>query len=141
LNMENEPIYPNCDSADNDFQMEDMSDESGAPRDANVDPDPETAVQGWIHWFCALEGHEYMVEVDEDYIRDPFNLYGLQGNFPSMTKDKFKHLLRMILSPQSPNEEDLADEQFLELNQEASDLYGLIHARYINTAYGMAKIY
>ena len=47
----------------------------------------------------------------------------------------------MILSAQSPNEEDLADEQFLELNQEASDLYGLIHARYINTACGMAKVY
>tara|TARA_B110000285_G_scaffold200437_1_gene234346 strand:- start:534 stop:821 length:288 start_codon:yes stop_codon:yes gene_type:complete len=29
----------------------------------------------------------------------------------------------------------------LELNAEASDLYGLIHARYITSAVGMAKIY
>lgn len=49
--------------------------------------------------------------------------------------------MKMILSPQSPNEEDLADEQFLELNQEASDLYGMIHARFINSSTGMAKIY
>ena len=47
----------------------------------------------------------------------------------------------MITSPQSPDDKDLADEQFMELNQEASELYGLIHARYINTACGMAKVY
>ena len=35
----------------------------------------------------------------------------------------------------------MADEQFLELNQEASDLYGLLHARFINTATGMARVY
>jgi casein kinase II subunit beta len=34
---------------------------------------------GWIRWFCSLEGHEYMVEVDEAYIKDPFNLYGLMS--------------------------------------------------------------
>ena len=37
----------------------------------------------------------------------------------------------MILSNSSPNEEDLQNEEFLELNQEASDLYGLTHARFI----------
>jgi casein kinase II subunit beta len=47
----------------------------------------------------------------------------------------------MILSPLAPNEEDLADEHFLELNQEASDLFGLIHSRYILTSRGLAKIY
>jgi len=47
----------------------------------------------------------------------------------------------MILSPKSPNEEDLADEQFLELNQESSDLYGLIHSRFVNNSIGLAKIY
>ena len=79
-----------------------------------------------------------MVEVDEEYIRDPFNLHGLQS---SIAKDKFKQCVKMILASTGPNEEDLADEQFLELNQEASDLYGLIHARYINTACGLAKVY
>jgi len=58
-----------------------------------------------------------------------------------MGKEKFKQCLKMILSPQSPGEEDLADEQFLELNQDASDLYGLIHSRYIATSIGIAKIY
>jgi len=46
----------------------------------------------------------------------------------------------MILSV-SPSSEELANEEFLELNQVASDLYGIIHSRYILTATGLAKIY
>ena len=53
--------------------------------------------QGWIKWFCQLEGHEFLVEVDSEFIMDPFNLQGLQENF---TKDKMKTCLRMILSQQ-----------------------------------------
>ena len=47
----------------------------------------------------------------------------------------------MVLSPQAPAEEDLAEEAFLELNQEASDLYGLLHSRFILTPRGLAKVY
>lgn len=47
----------------------------------------------------------------------------------------------MILSNYSPTEEDLQNEEFLELNQEASDLYGLIHARFIITQRGLSKLY
>ena len=46
----------------------------------------------------------------------------------------------MILTPQQPSEEDLNDEAFLELNQEASDLYSVIHARYILSPRGLAKV-
>jgi len=48
-----------------------------------------------------------MVEVDDDFIRDQFNLFGLQI---SMDKDKFKHCIKMILMPSAPTEVDLADE-------------------------------
>jgi casein kinase II subunit beta len=124
----------NSDSGDGDFQMDEMSDgDLGRPN-----ADGGTSSMGWIQWFCQLEGHEYMVEVDDTFIRDPVNLFGLQTQ---LGKDKFKQCIKMILSPQNPNEDDLADEQFLELNQEASDLYGLIHARFINSSCGMAKVY
>ena len=49
-----------------------------------------------------------MIEVDADFIKDPFNLYALQKK--DLDKEKFKQCLKMMLSPQSPNEEDLADE-------------------------------
>ena len=67
----------NSDSGDEDFQMDDMSDENGGRGGHAVDADD--GLVGWIQWFCSLEGHEYMVEIDADYIKDPFNLYGIQG--------------------------------------------------------------
>jgi|SanBayMetagenome_1026888.scaffolds.fasta_scaffold112939_1 casein kinase II subunit beta len=47
----------------------------------------------------------------------------------------------MILTPQQPSEEDLGDEAFLELMKEASDLYSVIHSRYILSPRGLAKVY
>ena len=74
--MEEEPIEAyNSDSGDGDFQMDDMSDENGGGREGRAEA---AATMNWIQWFCSLEGHEYMVEVDESYIKDPFSLYGLQ---------------------------------------------------------------
>ena len=93
----------NSDSGDGDFQMDEMSDgDLGRPN-----ADGGTSSMGWIQWFCQLEGHEYMVEVDDTFIRDPVNLFGLQTQ---LGKDKFKQCIKMILSPQNPNEDDLADE-------------------------------
>jgi hypothetical protein len=37
-----------------------------------------------------------MIEVDDDFVKDHFNLFGLQGN---LGKDKFKQCIRMIISP------------------------------------------
>ena len=58
-----------------------------------------------------------------------------------MKKETIRQAMRMILSPQAPHEEELNDEGFLELNNHASDVYGLIHSRYILTPRGLAKIH
>ena len=71
-------------------------------------------------------------------MREPINLVGLTKQFP---KDKFKQSLKLILSENPPKDEDLADEQFLDQNQDASELYGLIHARYIQSPTGMAQVF
>lgn len=42
------------------------------------DDDDSESGNGWIQWFCDLEGHEFFVEVDHDYITDNFNLHGLR---------------------------------------------------------------
>lgn len=93
----------NSESDEDQYEIDGFSD----------DPALQNQQNGWIKWFCSLEGHEFLVEVDNEFIQDPFNLQGLQERF---SKDKMKTCLRMILSPQSPNEEDLQDEGFLELN-------------------------
>lgn len=46
----------------------------------------------------------------------------------------------MILNPESPNEEDLDDQKFLEIFQEATDLYGLLHSRFIQTPKGLSMM-
>jgi len=53
-----------------------------------------------------------------------------------MPKSRIKDCLKLILSSHSPNQEDLQNQNFLQLNQDASDLYGLLHARYIRSAEG-----
>lgn len=32
---------------------------------------------GWIQWFCQLEGNEFFVEIDEEFLSDPSNHIGL----------------------------------------------------------------
>jgi len=36
---------------------------------------------GWIQWFCQLDGNEFLVEIDEDFIRNKFNLFGITNMF------------------------------------------------------------
>lgn len=87
---------------------------------------------GWVPWFCNVPGHEFFCEVDEEYIRDNFNLYGLRNRV-----QYYEHALEMVLMPEAPDEDDLQDADFLEVYRDAQDLYGLIHARYIISPRGL----
>ena len=95
----------------------------------------EDSSEGWINWFCDLEGHDFFIEVDEDYITDSFNLFGLKAIIP-----RYDEALEMILSPDTPESEDLKNQNFLDLYQSAMDLYGLIHARFILSAKGQFSL-
>lgn len=46
----------------------------------------------WIDWFCNLSGHQFLCIIDEDYIRDNFNLYGLQQHF-----DHYKFSCKLVM--------------------------------------------
>lgn len=37
--------------------------------------------EGWINWFISLEDHQFFCKVDDDYITDNFNLFGLKPMF------------------------------------------------------------
>lgn len=104
----------------------------GLSLDESDDDEEFSGDSGWIPWFCGLKGHEFFAEVEEEYIRDNFNLYGLRGRFQF-----YDHALEMILSSEAPDEDDLADAEFLEIYRDATDLYGLIHSRYIASPRGL----
>lgn len=114
-----------------------MSDEdssiSQSEGDYEMNEEEESSENGWIQWFCSLEGHEFLAEVSEEFIHDSSNLYGLKSKIPN-----YSEALTQMISGSIPSEQDLQDEQFLELYQSCTDLYGMIHARFIQTPPGLA---
>ena len=64
--------------SDNDNMLQTQVDE-----ETNVNDSDDNEVYndlsdgGWIQWFCQLEGNEFFVEIDEDYLRNQTNLYGI----------------------------------------------------------------
>ena len=66
----------------------------------------DESLDGWINWFCDIEGHDFFVEVDVDFIQDSFNLYGLKQLIP-----RYDDALEMILSSDIPDSEDLTSQK------------------------------
>ena len=66
----------------------------------------DESLDGWINWFCDIESHDFFVEVDDDFIQDSFNLYGLKQLIP-----RYEDALEMILSSDIPDSEDLTSQK------------------------------
>jgi casein kinase II subunit beta len=80
----------------------------------------------WVSSLLRSQYGEFLCRVDEEYIRDRFNLTYLEREVPN-----FRKAYDIILG----NDFD-ADFQ-----EDAIQLYGLIHARYILSPAGLAKMY
>eukprot|EP01006_Ploeotia_vitrea_P036399 TRINITY_DN66013_c9_g2_i3.p1 TRINITY_DN66013_c9_g2~~TRINITY_DN66013_c9_g2_i3.p1 ORF type:complete len:267 (-),score=104.22 TRINITY_DN66013_c9_g2_i3:721-1467(-) len=102
--------------------------EEASNSSSEIQTDDEYA---WIPWFTSLKGNEFFCAVDEAYVRDGFNLTGLNSQVPY-----YEYALDMILDIES-NEELLSDDQREMVENDAEHLYGLIHARYVLTARGL----
>lgn len=50
----------------------------------------------------------------------------------------FNEAFELILTGGTPDEDDLQDEDFLEVYKASSELYSLIHARYVQSASGLS---
>ncbi|CAN3355058.1 casein kinase II subunit beta' [Diutina catenulata] len=88
----------------------------------------------WIDLFLGIKGNEYFCDIDDEYIRDRFNLTGLNqevSRLPALI-DIITDIVDIESHPQEIREQ---------LEQNARMLYGLIHARYILTSRGLNKMF
>lgn len=88
----------------------------------------------WIDLFLGIKGNEYFCDIDDDYIRDRFNLTGLNQEVSKMATlvDIITDMVDIELQ---------AEEHRIALEHNARILYGLIHARYILTHKGLSKMF
>ena len=88
----------------------------------------------WIEWYCRLKGNEFFVEVDEEYAQDDFNLTGLSQVVPY-----YDDALNVILD--EDDQDQLGDDESALLETATQMLYGLIHARFLQTSRGIQALY
>ncbi|KXN83784.1 Casein kinase II subunit beta, partial [Leucoagaricus sp. SymC.cos] len=102
----------------------------------------------WISWFLSSKGNEYFCEVDEDFILDRFNLTGLNNEVANYSQALdlitdnlvLMDLRSLFFSCVVDVDDDIQDSLRGSLDVQARLLYGLIHARWIVTARGLAKM-
>ncbi|KAK4212817.1 casein kinase [Rhypophila decipiens] len=86
----------------------------------------------WRDWFISSRGNEYFCEIDEDYLTDRFNLTGLNTEV-----QYYQHALDLVTDV---FDLDCDDDMREMIEKSARHLYGLVHARYIVTTRGLAKM-
>lgn len=91
--------------------------------------------ESWISWYASRPGNEFFLAIEEEFVRDNFNLYGLRPLFSF-----YDHALEMILDPDCPEEEDLQDRDYSEVYKEAILLYGIVHARFATSPRGLSLL-
>ncbi|GKZ18982.1 casein kinase 2 regulatory subunit [Aspergillus brasiliensis] len=82
--------------------------------------------------FISSRGNEYFCEIDEDYLTDRFNLTGLNTEVAY-----YQYALDLVTDVFDLDADDDLREQ---IEKSARHLYGLVHARYIVTTRGLAKM-
>ena len=75
--------------------------------------------------------------VDRNFLKDAFNL--VQLSELKLSKSRLAQCRALLTRAYAPTEEELANEQFLALNSDTSDMYGLVHARYIRSPEGKSQ--
>eukprot|EP00835_Amoeboradix_gromovi_P000411 NODE_14_length_42432_cov_0.433799.p16 type:complete len:211 gc:universal NODE_14_length_42432_cov_0.433799:25770-25138(-) len=90
------------------------------------------SLEGWVGWYVRQTESQLLIDVEEDFYLDKFNLTGLQNivHFP---------ICYDILTDNSDIQEYSQDAHLI-LDKSTRHLYGMIHARYVLTAPGMRKI-
>lgn len=86
----------------------------------------------YLDQFISSRGNEYFCEIDEEYLTDRFNLTGLNTEV-----QYYQYALDLITDV---FDLDCDDDMREAIEKSARHLYGLVHARYIVTTRGLAKM-
>jgi len=82
--------------------------------------------------FISSRGNEYFCEIDEEYLTDRFNLTGLNTEV-----QYYQYALDLVTDV---FDFDCDDDMREQIEKSARHLYGLVHARYVVTTRGLAKM-
>ena len=85
-----------------------------------------------LEQFISSRGNEYFCEIDEEYLTDRFNLTGLNTEV-----QYYQYALDLVTDV---FDFDCDDDMREQIEKSARHLYGLVHARYIVTTRGLAKM-
>ena len=83
--------------------------------------------QSWVKWFLSTPRGKYFVQIDDEYLQNIYNYYGLRQKVPN-----FKYALDLIRGPFIPPQNRPAAWPD-DIDDYGLCLYGLIHARYLLT--------
>ena len=92
----------------------------------------------WLDWFLSQPSSRFFVRIDDDYLSNLYNYYGLKqtvNNFQSA----YELLRKNYISSAHANTQLESDLYIIE--QQTINLYGFLHARYLLTEEGMEKVY
>ncbi|KAK8898861.1 hypothetical protein M9Y10_001153 [Tritrichomonas musculus] len=94
--------------------------------------------QTWIDWFLSQPENQLFVRIDDDYLRNIYNFYGIKQKISNF-QASYELILKNYVPPWHANTQ--LESQVFVLEQQTAHLYGLLHARYLLTLEGMEKIY
>eukprot|EP00494_Astrolonche_serrata_P033165 UN33434 len=104
---------------------EDLASDFGTEEDTNF---------CWVNYFINKSGNNFFCRVEESYINDQFNLYGLNTQVPY-----YDQALDLIMDIEDDDEYSEDHQELIE--NDADVLYGLIHSRYIVTNRGLQAMF
>lgn len=91
---------------------------------------------GWIQKFLSEEKNRFLIEVDADWIKDKFNHTDLMTDIDPVLSNKYlpSHYrgMRMLV--------DIPGEYTSDHDEAARFFYGLLHARFVLTNAGIARL-
>ena len=86
----------------------------------------------WLETFLQKPSSAFFVKIDEDFLFDSFNHFGIRDKMTS-----FRDASKLLFSNQLPSKESEHDN----VKKKAAVLYGQIHQRFLSTPEGLEKIY